>query len=105
MYLTVWYVNTYIQFSDVLCIHIQFSHKPPSGVGCVMNSKRAMSTASANPSSKSAKSWRMDWPFVEVKMRIFPGFRKQPSGAPILLKLWQKNMRSRRGTSVVMSSR
>ena len=36
MYLTVWYVNTYIQFSDVLCIHIPNFHKPPSGVGSVM---------------------------------------------------------------------
>ena len=36
MYLAVWYVNTYIQFSDVLCIQVQFFHKPPSGVGSVM---------------------------------------------------------------------
>ena len=36
MYLTAWYVNTYIQLSDVLCIHIQFFHKPPSGVCSVM---------------------------------------------------------------------
>ena len=37
MYLTVWYVNTYTQFSDVLFIHIPNFHKPPSGVGSVMN--------------------------------------------------------------------
>ena len=51
--------------------------------------------------------WRSnidEWPEVEVSIRVFIGFTKQPSGAPMVANLLHRNCRSLSGTQAETSS-
>ena len=51
--------------------------------------------------------WRSgigEWPEVEVSIRVFIGFTKQPSGAPMVANLSHRNCRSLSGTQAETSS-
>jgi hypothetical protein len=53
-------------------------------------------------------SWRRsgsgEWPKVEVRMWVFIGLTKQPSGAPMVKNQSQRNFRSSRGMQAKTSS-
>ena len=52
-------------------------------------------------------SWRSrsgEWPDVEVSIRVFIGFTKQPIGAPMVANRSQRNFRSERGVQAETSS-
>ena len=52
-------------------------------------------------------SWRSgsgEWPDVEVSIRVFIGFTKQPIGAPMVANLSQRNVRSSSGVHAETSS-
>ncbi len=53
-------------------------------------------------------SWRRsgsaEFPEVEVRMWVFMGLRKQPSGAPMVANWSQRSFKSARGTQVETSS-
>ena len=51
--------------------------------------------------------WRSgigEWPEVEVSIRVFIGFTKQPSGAPMVANRSHRNCRSLSGTQAETSS-
>ena len=51
--------------------------------------------------------WRSgigEWPEVEVRIRVFIGFTKHPSGAPMVANRLHKNCRSLSGTQAETSS-
>ena len=45
-----------------------------------------------------------EWPDVEVSIRVFIGFTKQPIGAPMVANLSQRNFRSSSGVHAETSS-
>ncbi len=57
--------------------------------------------------SVAVSSWRSgseEWPDVEVSIRVFIGFTKQPIGAPMVANQPQRNFRSASGVQVETSS-
>jgi len=44
------------------------------------------------------------WPEVEVRMRVFIGLTKHPSGVPMLANRSQRNSRSARGAHTEITS-
>jgi len=51
--------------------------------------------------------WRSgsgEWPAVEVRMRVFIGLTKHPSGAPMVTNRLQRKCRSARGTHAETST-
>ncbi len=63
---------------------------------------RVMDVASVE--SSSWRVWRGEEPDVDVRIRVFIGFMKQPRGRPRRSKFWQRNSMSASGVQVETSS-